>query len=151
MPWRRPTMTLTPSINISSDQTADRRERSKFTRAGTGVGEGTTLATLWKPGLRPGPQRGSPKPVHAPPDLDLFARFSSGTDDPGSRHFRQKRRCRPGPTRERYPSPRGNRPTLLFAAGHLLRLHGDLYVAIPGEMVERTLHYQFLVPVRREV
>src|SRR5437773_3631827 len=128
MQLRPPTMTSTPSINISSDLMEDRRECSRLSRAGPKVVEGATLATLWKPDLHPCAQRSSPEPVYAPQDLDPSARFDSRAHHPGTRHLRQKRTRRPGPNRERYTSPRGNRPTLLFPAGYLLRLHGDLYV-----------------------
>src|SRR5258708_23328288 len=48
MQSRRPTMMLTPSINISSDRTGDRLERSRFSRADPKVVERTTLAALWR-------------------------------------------------------------------------------------------------------
>src|SRR5258707_2254164 len=130
MQWRRPTTTSTPSINISSDQRADQRECSRLSRAHAKVDEGTTLAALRKPGLRPCAQRSSPQSVYPAPDWDLSARFASGADDSGSRHLRQTYH-EPVSNRGGYPSPRGNRPTLLFPAGHLLRLHGDLYLAFP--------------------
>src|SRR6266699_2515129 len=130
MQLRPPTMTSTPSINISSDLMEDRRECSRFSRAGPKVVEGATLATLWQPDLHPCAQRSSPEPVYAPQDLDLSARFDSGSHHPDTPLRRQIQRRR-GPNGDRYTSPRGNRPALLFPAGYLLRLHGDLYVAIP--------------------
>src|SRR5258708_18515515 len=131
MQSHRPTMTSTPSTNTLSDRTADRREYSRLSRASSKVVEGTTLATLWKPDLHPCTQRGSPEPAYASQDWDLSARFDSGTHSPGPQHLRPIQH-RPGPNRERYASPCGNRPALLFPPGHLLRLHGDLYLAIPG-------------------
>jgi ABC-2 type transport system ATP-binding protein len=85
---RPPTMTSTPSINISSDHMADRREFSRFSRASPKVVEGTTLATLWNPDLRPYAQRGSPQPVYASQDLDLSAGFDSCAPHPNPRHRR---------------------------------------------------------------
>src|SRR6266566_107688 len=131
MQLRPPTMTSTPSINISSDLMEDRCECSRLSRAGPTVVEGATLATLWQPDLHPCAQRSSPEPVYAPQNLDLSARFDSRAHHPSSRDLGQKRTRGPGPNRERYTSPRGNRPAVLSPSGYLLRLHGGLYVAIP--------------------
>ena len=109
---------------------AGRRERVSLSRAGTTVVQGTTLATLREPNLRPGAERSSPKPFYASTGLDLFACSGSGADDHGSHHLRQKQ-YQIGANRGGYASPRRNRPDLLFPVGNLLRLHGDLYLAIP--------------------
>src|SRR2546425_1726920 len=130
MQLRPPTMTSTPSINISSDRMEDRRECSRFGDEDPKVVEGATLAALWKPDLRPCAQRDSPEPFYAPQDLDLPARIGTGAHHPDTRHPRQKRTRWACPNRERYTSPGGNRPALLFPVGDLLCLHGDLHVAI---------------------
>src|SRR5258708_7776339 len=130
MPLLPPTMTSTPSINTSSDRMVDRHERSRLGRTDPKVVEGTALAALWKPDLHPCAQRASPEPFYAPQDLDLFARFDSGAHHPHTRHPRQKPTRGPGATGKRHTSPCGDRPALLFPAGYLLRLHGDLYVAV---------------------
>ena len=46
---------------------------------------------------------------------------------------------------------RGDLPVLLPAARHLLRLSGHLHVSLPRGDGNRTLHFWFLAPARREV
>src|SRR5438552_15453670 len=130
MQLRPPTMTSTPSINISSDLMEDRREGSRFSRAGPKVVKGATLATLWQPDLHPCAQRSSPEPVYAPQDLDLSARFDSRAHHPGSRDLGQKRTRGPGPNRELAGSPRGSRAGLLFSRVCLLGVRCALLVGI---------------------
>src|SRR5260370_3084252 len=128
MPLLPPTMTSIPSISTSSDQMEERRERSRLGRARAKVVEGTTVEALCKADVHACAERGSPEP--APQNLDLSARFDSSAHHPGTRHPRQKPAEGPGRNRERHASTCWNRPALLFPTGHLLCLHGDLYVAI---------------------
>jgi len=126
----RPTMTLTPSINISSDQTADRRERSKFTRAGTEVAKeqpwrlyGSQVSVLVRNEVR----------------RNLFTRrriwiyllaFLPVLMILAHVIFDRNEGAGPGQLENDTQVSRESSNSTI-AAGHLLHLHGDLYVAIP--------------------
>lgn len=80
--------------------------------------------------------------------LDLLSRFRAHPPDPRALLFQRARGFR---NAGRHGSPRWHRSALLHSSWNLFRLSGHLFSTDPGEMVERSLHFYLLSPVRREV
>src|SRR5271170_2625002 len=92
--------------------------------------ERTTLAALRQPDLCPRAHRSSPEPLHSPENWVSSARLDTGVI-PCCPFRLQQVPYRVILNRRRYVCPRQYYSGLLFPPWHLLRLHGDFYLALP--------------------